>query len=69
MKRYFLLLLIILFNNTLFSQIQSLQKYIEEGKNFNEIYRKADKMIRRHKLEEKEYRDIYRKSKSNKETD
>ncbi|MBK6572481.1 MAG: hypothetical protein IPG21_08410 [Saprospiraceae bacterium] len=67
MKRYFLLLLIILFNNTLFSQIQSLQKYIEEGKNFNEIYRKADKMIRRHKLEEKEYRDIYRKSKSNKD--
>lgn len=67
MVRYFYVILIIFFNNILFAQVQSLQKYIEEGKNFNDIYRKADKMIRRHKLEEKEFRDLYRKGKSKKD--
>ena len=38
------------------AQVQELQKYIEQGHSFEEICKKADKMVKRHKLEDETYR-------------
>lgn len=51
-----------------FSQIKKLQDYIEKGHNYQEICKKADKLIRKNKLEDESYREgEYRKKGPSKE--
>lgn len=46
-----------------FAQVQLLQEYIEQGHRFDEICKKAEKMIKKNKLEDDNYREgVFRKS-------
>lgn len=67
MQRLIPFFCIILYFNISFAQNQKLQAYIEEGHGFHEIYQKADRMIRRHQLEDEPYRKEYRKGKKSKD--
>lgn len=43
--------------NVLYGQVKVLQEYIEDGHNFHQICKKAEKMIRKNKLEDEAYRE------------
>lgn len=62
MRQLFLLIVILVFSNALAAQIQRLQSYIEEGHSFEEIYRRADRMVRRHQLEDQSYKEEFHKN-------
>ncbi len=57
MKKLLLSLIISCFITGSFAQVKKLQDYIEKGHSFEEICKKADKMIRKNKLEDKSYRE------------
>ncbi|MBK7231511.1 MAG: T9SS type A sorting domain-containing protein [Saprospiraceae bacterium] len=67
MKINFIVLLITLSFNLLSAQKQRLQKYIEEGRTFEEIYKRADRMVRLHQMEDKSYRKAYQEGRHKKD--
>ncbi|MBK9272147.1 MAG: hypothetical protein IPM48_11175 [Saprospiraceae bacterium] len=67
MKSITFSLFIIISSNILVAQKQKLQKFIEEGHSFNEIYQRADQMIRLHPLEDRNYRKEFQDGKHDKE--
>ncbi len=68
MKYRFLIYLILVSFVNPKAQIQKLQEYIEKGHDYKDICKKADKMIRKNKLDDESYREgEYRKEKGTKD--
>lgn len=57
MIRLVLLIMMLFFTHSLFAQVKVLQEYIEDGHNFHQICKKAEKMIRKNRLEDDAYRE------------
>ncbi len=57
MKKLVISICFFAFISVSYSQVKKLQDYIEQGHNFKEICSKAEKMIRKNKLEEEHYRE------------
>ncbi len=57
MRPVVIFVLLFMLSTDVFSQVKVLQDYIEKGHNFQEICKKADKMIKKNKLEEEGYRE------------
>ncbi len=70
MKRGVILFIILMLSAASYSQVKVLQDYIEKGHNFQEICKKAEKMIKKNKLDEEEYREHrFRKGEASNERD
>ncbi|MBK8955034.1 MAG: T9SS type A sorting domain-containing protein [Saprospiraceae bacterium] len=65
MLRNFLFAMMILISYSASAQVRVLQEYIEEGHNYHKICKKAEKLIRKNKIENEAYREgEFRKKKS-----
>jgi hypothetical protein len=65
MIKYFFIIFLVFSFLTLNAQFQKLEEYIEKGRSFEQICKKADKIIRKNKMEDAEYREKYLRTSTN----